>query len=551
MDYSLADHIEGLTLTGNAISATGNTLANTLTGNELDNILSGGAGDDVLEGGKGNDTIDGGLGQDTIRFSRGDGIDTVKTSNELYKLELVGISQDDMTFDITEAGILVINLGSGDQILFEGVNLYDSEDSLPLSEIRFVNDTQTTVINRDEISRRLESNLATHLGDQRNNLMFGSFGDDRMHGLSGNDRLLGLLGDDVLLGGSGNDDLYGGFGHDRLLGGVGDDYLSGSFGNDTLDGGTGNDWLNGGFGNDTYTLNLGDGKDLIYDAFGDNTIRFGSGINLENIRLERDGKALIIQYGDSDQVRVESAFKSGYFSRFFNRSSISVEFADSASMTLDELRGLLPVHVNGDHRNNRLYGAEHSDIISGMEGNDRLYGLDGDDVLTGGEGRDKLYGGNDSDVLEGGEGRDKLYGGNGNDVLAGGADNDTLVGGRGDDTYQFAIGDGTDTIYNRDTAGFDQLVMDAGIELNDLVFARDRNSLTVSIAGHSDSVTVSNWYRGEKYQLDSINVENYQLTSEMVAQLVQAQTSMPASTDVGGGSIPMTNEDVVTRFMGA
>ncbi|MCX6975461.1 MAG: calcium-binding protein, partial [Verrucomicrobia bacterium] len=48
--------IENLFLTGTAVSATGNSLNNTLTGNSSGNILDGGAGIDTLIGGQGNDT---------------------------------------------------------------------------------------------------------------------------------------------------------------------------------------------------------------------------------------------------------------------------------------------------------------------------------------------------------------------------------------------------------------------------------------------------------------------------------------------------------------
>ena len=530
VDYSLAAHLESLVLTGSAITATGNELDNILTGNELENSLIGGEGNDLLIGGKGNDQLDGGQGQDTIRFSRGDGIDTVKASSELYQLELVGIMASELSFDISEDGLLTIDLGLGDQIIFDGVNLYDSEDSLPLSEIRFENDGEVTSIDRSEISLQVESQLATHLGNHRNNLMFGSRNDDRMHGLSGNDRLLGLLGDDVLLGGTGNDNLYGGFGDDRLLGGMDNDYLSGSFGNDILDGGTGNDMLSGGFGDDIYTLNTGDGQDQISDIFGNNTIRFGEGIDLTNIELERDGKALIIQYGEGDSVRLNHAFKSGFFSKVFNHSRVEVEFSGEAGMSLKELRELLPVHIVGSNRRDRIYGSEQQDVISGLAGNDKLYGLEG------------------SDVLNGGDGYDYLNGGQGNDFLTGGMGNDVLDGGAGNDTYQFSLGDGSDVIKNCDSAGIDQLVMDAGIALNDLIFERNRYDLTVSITGKSDSITVSNWYHGDRHQLDSINVESYQLTNEMVAQLVQAQSSLVDSSAAGGSS-PITNEDLVARYM--
>jgi Ca2+-binding RTX toxin-like protein len=57
--YSLAAHIENLTLTGsNAINATGNLMDNVLMGNSAINTLTGGAGQDVLTGGGGKDVFD-------------------------------------------------------------------------------------------------------------------------------------------------------------------------------------------------------------------------------------------------------------------------------------------------------------------------------------------------------------------------------------------------------------------------------------------------------------------------------------------------------------
>nr|WP_051435012.1 PQQ-dependent sugar dehydrogenase [Microvirga flocculans] len=55
-NYSLGDHLENLTLRGNAVKGTGNALANILTGNALANILDGVGGADTLAGGLGNDT---------------------------------------------------------------------------------------------------------------------------------------------------------------------------------------------------------------------------------------------------------------------------------------------------------------------------------------------------------------------------------------------------------------------------------------------------------------------------------------------------------------
>ncbi len=66
VNYTLGANIENLTLTGDAINGTGNTLNNIIAGNDSNNILSGGAGNDSLAGGKGNDSLTGGTGNDIL-----------------------------------------------------------------------------------------------------------------------------------------------------------------------------------------------------------------------------------------------------------------------------------------------------------------------------------------------------------------------------------------------------------------------------------------------------------------------------------------------------
>ena len=56
INYTLGGNLEQLSLTGTAISATGNALANTIIGNASDNSIDGGLGADSLIGGAGNDT---------------------------------------------------------------------------------------------------------------------------------------------------------------------------------------------------------------------------------------------------------------------------------------------------------------------------------------------------------------------------------------------------------------------------------------------------------------------------------------------------------------
>ena len=76
VDYQFHLELENLTLTGAAVSGTGNYRANEIVGNASANTLDGREGDDTLAGGIGADVLTGGLGSDTFAFSAGDGADT-------------------------------------------------------------------------------------------------------------------------------------------------------------------------------------------------------------------------------------------------------------------------------------------------------------------------------------------------------------------------------------------------------------------------------------------------------------------------------------------
>jgi len=71
----------------------------------------------------------------------------------------------------------------------------------------------------------------------------GQDDDDTVLGSSGNDNLQGGSGDDVLKGGKGNDTLHGDDGEDTLRGGKGNDVVIGDEDEDTLYGDAGNDFL--------------------------------------------------------------------------------------------------------------------------------------------------------------------------------------------------------------------------------------------------------------------------------------------------------------------
>src|SRR5690606_24575279 len=125
--------------------------------------------------------------------------------------------------------------------------------------------------------------------------------DNSLTGSTGQESLCGGRGNDTLNGGSGNDWLFGGSGDDSRNGGLGRDTLHGGRGNDVLHGG--NDEYSGADGSDLYLFNLGDGADTIVecsDAYGNATdvLRFGESIRSSDISVVRNGVNLELRHSN-------------------------------------------------------------------------------------------------------------------------------------------------------------------------------------------------------------------------------------------------------------
>ena len=188
-------------------------------------------------------------------------------------------------------------------------------------------------------------------GGKGNDGLYGYEGDDLLYGVEGNDHLQGDEGNDRLNGGAGNDGLYGGEGNDRLDGAEGNDYLSGGAGNDTLTGGKGNDTLHGGEDNDEYVFNLGDGQDWISSSVGQgtDTIRFGAGIKLANLRLESVGgdHHFVIKVGDKgDQIAWQQGFYNDTTREQLQQNSVII---DGKTLTIKELFEQKAVYIGKDN----------------------------------------------------------------------------------------------------------------------------------------------------------------------------------------------------------
>jgi serralysin len=102
--------------------------------------------------------------------------------------------------------------------------------------------------------------------------------------------------------------------------------------------------------------------------------------------------------------------------------------------------GLQDDFVNGEGRNNLMFGHDGNDTLIGHVANDVLLGGNGDDILFGITGQDALVGDAGNDQILGGIGDNLLVGGTGNDTLVGGLGNNTLIGGDGIDTMTGGTG---------------------------------------------------------------------------------------------------------------
>lgn len=369
--------------------------------------LFGGDGNDVLTGGGGDDTLDGGSDDDVYRFSIGGGQDRIREDNG------IGAGGDDaieFAAGIDVSDVVVSQERDGSDLV---LGIAGSGDSVRIE--RAITD----------INARIE---AVHFADGT----VWSFADLMARTTSGT---------------------------------AGDDRIYGSELADTLSGGGGEDWLFGRDGDDIYRFEVGHGFDNIFeDSFGNQSgndaIEFGAGIaaNGVTVRQGSGGYDLILTVPGSGQITILNAID-------YSEARVEgVRFADGTAWSFADMMARSHVATAG---NDKFYGHELADMLSGGSGNDVLIGRDGDDVLTGGTGNDTLDGGGDSDIY-------RFARGDGQDVIQE-HELDRQGNTNGEDTIEFAVGisaadvtvsqadDGTDLVLQI-AGSTDRIVIDGGVE---------------------------------------------------------------------------------------
>ena len=386
----------------------------------------------------------------------------------------------------------------------------------------------------------------TVFGGSGNDRLYTNNGDDSVDGGEGNDTLNAGNGNNYLVAGDGNDSLASGSGEDTLYGQAGDDILRGgegddiyygdsgndtlresdqSYGLDTLDGGTGDDSLYGAGNNDIYIFNKGYGVDTISDSVlipqyarpaklgsggESDTVMFGTGITLDNLTWNFDGKDLTFTLTDSpdDSLTIEN-----YYNSFYRIENFEVE---GNQILAPEIIGAKRWRDTSNHNyfswlesSVSYQGLAGNDTIISGVGNDRLWGNYGDDTITSGVGDDTLIGNVGNDILNGEAGNDRLDGGEGNDRLDGGEGNDTYIFKPGYDSNIITDYDATSDAGNNDT-----ILFDSAISRDNLALDITGDDLIITlIDSPSDRLIIEN-YDAPAYRIENVLIKGSQISLE-------------------------------------
>lgn len=457
----------------------------THAGAHFSDSLYGGAGADTLSGNGGNDHLEGGSGYDTYLVKPGDGYDTILDSDGLGVVQFgtiqvlgsidldpadwlhihgsntwVGRRNSITYIERVIAGETQLLIRKGDATLLVrgwsdnelGIVLGEGgAPVLPVTTSAMTGDLMSldTDPHADGVQAGydIHHNLLTEeTVEARQDVLYGSGGNDHIQGLAGTDYLAGKGGDDLLEGGDGDDALLGGAGNDTLRGEEGNDILLGDHDLATVDSFDLTkhasllvkrmETANGAVIDYQWQISI----DSIVTAGGDDVIDGGDGDDL----ILAGGGDDFVDGGEGNDV----VFGGEGADRILGQGGNDVLFGNAGH---DHPRNDGDDYIDGGQGDDQLWGAGGNDVLVGGAGSDNLYGDgngtlpedEGDDVLIGGDGDDALWGLGGHDLLMGEAGDDRIDGGEGDDVLDGGDGADYLMGGEGNDTYLNVAGEDT------------------------------------------------------------------------------------------------------------
>jgi serralysin len=373
----------------------------------------------------------------------------------------------------------------------------------------------------------------TLTGNAANNELRGGAGNDTYLAVEANDTIIENAneGTDTVqtaisfyVLGSNLENLTGtGFGQ-TLIGNEGNNVITGTFGNDFFNGGSGRDTLIGGFGNDLYNAvdgditiieNSGGGIDTVQTAaasyilaanvenlVGNGSGQFLTGNLLANVITSSSG-ADTLAGGAGDDVYLSVNSTDSVFENA-NEGVDTVHTALSSYGLTAHVENLIGTgsgqSLSGNSLANSITGTTGSDTLAGGLGDDTYVAVDATDIIiedinagidtirttvssyTLSNNIENLTATGFAQILNGNSLANVILGTAGNDTLDGKMGDDTLIGGLGNDTYVIdtnmdglieTVGQGIDTV--RSTLSFTQL--DAAGALENLTYIGTGSSI--------------------------------------------------------------------------
>ena len=337
----------------------------TLSGGAASEVLQGGPGDDTLLGGAGADALIGGKGDDTFvlaadgAWSGGYAAYNAGSPGNPGTGRIVAIQGKARLFDTLDGGegLDTVQGTAGHDALFldDGLSPFPGPASSRLAGVeRFLMGAGNDAV--DLTSFDFTVGAVRIEGEDGDDLLWASAGNDALLGGAGRDELYGGAGADHLAGGAGDDSLDGAYGADVLQGGDGNDTLLDSSGGAVLDGGSGNDALTGsagaelfaggrgndslrpGGGTDVVLFNRGDGVDRVAPGSGAKALSLGGGIAYEDLALERTANHLVVHLGSGETVELTDWYASAANAGFRTMQVIAETMAGFDPTGEDALR---------------------------------------------------------------------------------------------------------------------------------------------------------------------------------------------------------------------
>ncbi|MBI3140800.1 MAG: putative Ig domain-containing protein, partial [Rhodocyclales bacterium] len=320
-----------------------------LVGTEGADTLLGGSGDDTLSGGRGADLLLGGEGADAFSLSadgrwRGhEGIRVADHPGDPGSNRFIPFAGRSASHDVMDGGggfDTLVGTSDDDVVLLD-----DSENPSPLADgPRLVSIEEIRMGAGKDIvnlaSERYGYGDVAVEGEDGDDVLWSSGGNDLLTGGAGDDRLAAGAGVDVLEGGTGKDELSDDGGNGLYAGGEGDDTLQAAAGNGLFIGGAGKDTITTGAGANIIAFNAGDGHDTVEAPAGAaNTVSLGGGIRYADLAFRRSGHDLVLETGKDDRITFEDWYGSAPRRGVANLQVVAEAMAEFDAGSADPLLG--------------------------------------------------------------------------------------------------------------------------------------------------------------------------------------------------------------------